>query len=236
MIDIHSHILPCLDDGAGSMEQSLAMCRIAAEEGIDSVVATPHCYVHHKSASPEKIQECIFAMQKKLNQEGIGITLYAGNEIYYRQDVEEELEQGRVCTLAGSKYVLVEFHPGEEYLYIIRGLNSLSRYGYYPILAHTERYENLFTQKDRLEELKNRGVQIQINASSIAAKGWSNQYRKRALRMIKEEMADFVATDAHSDVHRAPRIRECISILQKKAGRTYTQKLLEENAALILKK
>lgn len=234
MIDIHSHILPGLDDGARSVEQALEMFQIAEQEGITSIIATPHCYGHRKSASPEKIRERLVKMQKELEINHISIQLYSGNEIYYRQGVEEELEKGNINTLADSSCVLVEFHPGEDYRYIVHGLNSLNRYGYSPILAHVERYENLYTKKGRVKELKDCGVQLQVNASSITAKGLTDTYRKRAFMMIKEQLADYIATDAHSDGYRAPMIMACEKILQKKAGRVYTEKLLIENAEHIL--
>lgn len=234
MIDIHSHILPFLDDGAKSVEQAVSMLKIAKEEGITSIITTPHYYGFRKSMPPEKIQESIDQMQAEISEKGIDITLYAGNEIYYRQDVEEELEKGLINTLAGSRYVLVEFHPGEDYHYINLGLTNLIRYGYRPILAHVERYENLFNKKERIWNIQNSGVQIQINASSVVAKGFGNEYRKRAMWLLKEHIADYVATDSHSDGQRAPKIKECENILQKKAGNIYTQELLGENAQRIL--
>lgn len=160
MTDIHSHILPCLDDGARSIEQSIAMFRIAAMEGIHTIIATPHCYGHKKDASFEEVSATVDKMRAELEKEGILIDLYAGNEIYYRQGVEEEIENGKIHTLAGSSYVLVEFHPQEDYAYIFRALNRLSSYGYCPILAHAERYENLYCKKGRVEELKKCGVKI----------------------------------------------------------------------------
>ena len=234
MIDIHSHILPGLDDGARSVEQALEMFQIAEQEGITSIIATPHCYGHRQSASPQKVGEQIAKVQKELENRDIPIQIYSGNEIYYRQGVEEELEKGNINTLAESTYVLVEFHPGEDYHYILQGLNSLNRYGYSPILAHTERYENLYVKKGRIEEVKSCGVQLQINASSITTKSLVDTYKKRAFMLIKEHMADYIATDAHSDGYRAPLIQSCEKILQKKAGHEYTSKLLMENAEHIL--
>lgn len=234
MIDIHSHILPFLDDGAESVEQAVAMLKIAEAEGITSIIATPHYYGFRKSVTPMKVQESLALIQKELVEKKINIHLYTGNEIYYRRDVEEELERGQMNTLAGSPYVLTEFHPGEDYDYIRMGLNSLSRYGYYPILAHVERYEALFSKKGRIFDIKNSGVQLQINASSVTAKGFGNTYRKRAMLLLKEQIADYVATDAHSDGHRAPKVRECEWILRKKAGNAYTEELLIGNAEQIL--
>ena len=234
MIDIHSHILPGMDDGARSMEQSLKMFRMARQEGITSIITTPPNYGHRQSIAPHKIREQIVKVQKELENNDISIQIYSGNEIYYRQGVEEELEKGNINTLAESSYVLVEFHPGEDFHYILHGLNHLKRYGYSPILAHAERYDNLYLKKGRMEELKNSGVQLQINASSITAKGLMDIYKKRAFMLVKEQMADYVATDAHSDGHRAPLILTCEKILQKKAGHEYTTKLLIENAEHIL--
>lgn len=234
MIDIHSHILPCLDDGAKSVEQSISMFRMAAMEGIHTIVATPHCYGHKKDASYEEVLEAVNKMREELEKEGIPIDLYAGNEIYYRQGVEEDLERGNIHTLAGSSYVLVEFHPQEESSYIFRALNRLNSYGYRPILAHAERYENLYGKKESIEEVKNCGVKIQINASSICAKRWGDPYRKRVWGLLKKEWVDFVATDAHSDGHRAPKMKECRNLLAKKLEDAYVFQLLEENASYIL--
>ena len=234
MIDIHSHILPFLDDGAKSEEQAMIMLEIAKSEGITSIIATPHYHGLKKSAFSEKVQESVEQLQEKLLARDINITLYPGNEIYYFQDVEKELADGQVNTLAGSRYVLTEFHPGEDYQYINMGLSNLERHGYYPVLAHIERYENLFNKKERIWDLKNSGVQIQVNASSFTAKGIGNAYRKRAMWLLKEQLIDYVATDSHSDKHRAPRVRECEKILRKKAGGDYTRKILIENAQHIL--
>lgn len=236
MIDIHSHILPSLDDGSQSLEQSVAMLRIAQEQGIRAIIATPHYHGPRKSAPPAKVRERIALLQERIISEHMNIALYPGNEIFYHREVEEELEKGQVNTLAGSRYVLVEFHPTEEYSYISAGLNNLCSYGYYPILAHTERYEALFDKKELYHDIKNSGVKFQINASSVTAKGFGNVYRKRAMQLLKEKMADHIATDAHSDNHRAPMILECEKILKKKAGEVYTRKLLVGNAEHILRK
>lgn len=96
MIDIHSHILPFLDDGAKSEEQAMIMLEIAKSEGITSIIATPHYHGLKKSAFSEKVQESVEQLQEKLLARDINITLYPGNEIYYFQDVEKELADGQV--------------------------------------------------------------------------------------------------------------------------------------------
>ena len=153
--DIHCHILPALDDGAGDFEEAEKMLLTAHEEGICRMIATPHYYASRRSASAESIRECALWLTMYAEKCGIPISLYYGNEIYYRNGVADLLEKGEILTLADSNYALIEFDPGVDYSYLRDGMGELLRYGYYPILAHAERYDCLFEKKGRLKELKN---------------------------------------------------------------------------------
>lgn len=123
-IDLHTHILPGLDDGARNIEESKEMLRQAWKEGIREIIATPHFFGALKSASREKIEESIFAVEKAMAELGFFIKLYPGNEIYYHSEVEDLVEQGMVNTMAGSHYVLIEFDPMTEYTYL-RNFDSI---------------------------------------------------------------------------------------------------------------
>lgn len=231
--DVHCHILPGLDDGASSIEESKEMFQIAYQEGIRSMIVTPHNYATHRSASPEKIRETIEKVEEHLKEWELPICLYPGNEIYYRNGVAEKLEEGKILSLAGSTAVLVEFDPGTEYSYLRDGLQELIRFGYEPILAHTERYGCLFTKKERLQELQESGVRFQVNASSFFTK-LGSEPRKRARGMLKGDWIDFIGTDAHSSGHRSPKIEECASYIKAKKGSEEAHRLLVENPAALL--
>ena len=123
-IDLYTHILPGLDDGARNIEESKEMLRQAWKEGIREIIATPHFFGALKSASKEKIEESIFAVERAMAELGFFIKLYPGNEIYYRSEVEDLVEQGMVNTMAGSHYVLIEFDPMTEYTYL-RNFDSI---------------------------------------------------------------------------------------------------------------
>lgn len=232
-IDVHCHILPGVDDGAKDIEQTKEMMHIAYEEGIRTIIVTPHNYASHRSASPQQIQETIQQVNVLLKLWNLDICLYPGNEIFYRSGVAEQLEENNIQTMAGSRYVLVEFEPAVEYAYLRDGLSELIRYGYLPILAHAERYDCLYRKKERPGELKRKGVYIQVNASSLL-EGWGSEMRKRSKILLKADCIDFIGTDAHSSRSRSPRMKQCAEYLVKKAGREKAEQILYKNPQAVL--
>lgn len=232
-IDIHSHILPALDDGAKDMNKTKEMLQIAYEEGIREIIATPHFFASKKSASIEEMKATIAEVERQMEEWGFQIKLYSGNEIYYRSEVPDLLEEGKIATLAGSRYVLVEFDPMTEYSYLRDGILKLDSYGYVPILAHTERYECLWKKKEKLQRVKDHGGLIQVNASSFQG-GLFDEMAKRARYLMKNELLDFIGTDAHSTGKRSPRIKETASYLCKKLGEKKAEKILIENPKAVM--
>ena len=232
-VDLHCHILPALDDGAKDMEKTKEMLKIAYEEGIREIITTPHFFASKKSASIERITMTIAEVERQMEQWGFQIKLYPGNEIYYRSEVPDLLEEGKIATLAGSRYVLVEFDPMTEYSYLRDGILKLDSYGYIPILAHTERYECLWKKKEKLQRVKDHGGLIQVNASSFQG-GLFDEMAKRARYLMKNELLDFVGTDAHSTGKRSPRMKETASYLYKKLGEKKADKILVENPRAVI--
>ena len=233
-IDLHSHILPALDDGAKNMEKTREMLEIAYEEGIRTIIATPHYFASRKSASITRIEDTIREVEEQMQQWGFRIKLFPGNEIYYRSEVPDLLEEGQIATLAGSRYVLVEFDPMTEYSYLRDGILKLDSYGYVPILAHTERYECLWKKKEKLQRVKDHGGLIQVNASSFQG-GLFDEMAKRARYLMKNDLLDFIGTDAHSTGKRSPRMKETASYLYKKLGDKKAEKILVKNPMSVLK-
>ena len=148
-IDIHSHVLPMVDDGAESVEMALLMLRTAAEEEIEKIILTPHQKADRRCATPEGILHRMEELQELAGKEHIPVQLYPGNEILYRHGLAELLEQRKIRTLADSRYVLIEFFPGEDYSYIRDALGRVTSFGFWPVLAHVERYVNVINRMDR---------------------------------------------------------------------------------------
>lgn len=232
-IDMHSHLLPGVDDGARDLEMSMKMFKIAEENGIRQMILTPHNKPAHHNVSPKKVESLIMSLQKELSRKGSKIQLYAGNELYYRSDILEELEEKKACTMAGSAYVLVEFNPADDYDYIRNGIYLMIAGGYRPILAHAERYGSVCTKAGRVEDLIEMGCYIQVNAGSIM--GQCGLFAKQFTRgLLKQQLIHFVATDAHNPEKRGPYLGDCGKYISKKYGVSYAQKLLYENPMHII--
>lgn len=234
LIDIHSHILPGIDDGSQTLEQSMQMMQCAYENGIRGIILTPHFKVQHHNASPEKITNLIEMLQKKSIEAGIKIRLYAGNEINYHSSIADLLELQKVNTMAGSSYVLVEFNPMDSFERIRDGLYKTLSYGYTPILAHVERYENVCTHLDRIEDLIDMGSYIQMNAGSVMGNfGYATKYNAR--KIVREHLVHFIASDAHDMDNRSPAILECADYISRKYGADYEKELFSTNPAHVIK-
>ncbi len=228
--DMHSHILPGMDDGSKSMEMTLAMLRIARQEGIGTIYATPHCMPGKGHPTQEKVEQRISQVQEAARDEGISIELRKGTEYYYREEMLEWLEEGSIITLGGSQCVLVEFEPIAEATYIRNAIREILGFNYRPVIAHVERYASLMKNNfSTLKEMREMGALVQINCSSVTDAG-SLRAKQLMKKLLKQQMADFVSTDSHRDHGRAPYMEKCADILRRKYGENYAEALTGGNA------
>lgn len=234
-VDIHCHIVPHIDDGARSSTQALRMIDIAYKNGIRAMIATPHYEVGKYDNNIDEIQKQFSKIKDLALKKYRDFKLYLGNEIFYSYGVVNNLEEGKIFTLADSKYVLVEFSPNDKYKYISESLYELINNGYIPVLAHAERYEEVMEDIDNVERLVDVGVYIQINAHTIAGK-YGHGIRRRVMKMIKNDLVHFIGTDTHSDGHRSPDLEECIKYLNKKTDEETVVRLLSTNPQKIIAK
>lgn len=232
--DIHCHILPGIDDGAKDMEESMEMLRIAYENRIRRMIVTPHNKPMHHNAGKERIGELIEQLTIQMKRQNIQIDLYPGSELWYCDELVEKLERKQACTMADTRYVLVEFSPADSWEYIRNGINSLIMGGYLPILAHAERYKTVCADVARVEELIEMGTYIQVNVSGVMGK-YGMAAKRLTRTLLKQKLVHFVATDAHNCENRTPAIEKCGKWLEKKYGETYARQLLWENASQVIK-
>jgi protein-tyrosine phosphatase len=234
-IDIHSHIIPDLDDGSPNMDQTVNMLRIAYRDGIRSIIVTPHNQRGKYRITNNQIKYHMNELQEYIDSSSLDITLHMGSEIYYSYDTIQLLKENQLLTLAGSKYVLIEFPPTSEYPYIKNGLTELCAAGYFPILAHAERYKNITCDVERFYELICMGVYIQVNAMTITGDNGRPQ-QIIVNELLKRDYVHFIATDCHSDGIRAPRLFECVDTIRRKYGEAYVDRFLIENPGKVLNK
>lgn len=234
IIDIHSHILPELDDGASDMQESIQMLRLAWQQGIGQVIATPHYSGGFQNACPEKIRSLCQEVQVRARSElKAEISIWPGQEIMYSEDVPGLLEEGRLLTMADSRYVLVEFLPAVSYSYIFHAVKELVYAGYRPILAHAERYQAL-REDGKLEELKKQGACVQLNFRPIGGK-WYHETARWCRKMLKREITDFLGTDMHNTTHRKPETEKAVMWMEKELRESYMRSVLRANALELLR-
>ena len=233
VFDIHNHTLWGVDDGSEDLNMSMRMMRIAADSGITDIILTPHNKPNRRNIYASEINEVLNFFQNKCHDSGIDINLYPGNEIYYRMDVGERLEIGKATTMANSHYVLLEYNPSDDWNYIKQGADDMLSLGYHPIIAHVERYANVTKNIERAFELKNKGCYLQINAGSLMGDvGYSIKSASKLL--MKEGLVSFIASDAHEDKKRIPRLDKCIKYVEKKYGGEVATKIFETNPLCVL--
>lgn len=227
--DVHCHILPGLDDGSKNMDMTMDMLRVAMREGITHIVCTPHYKAGRHNASNATIEKRFEEVREMIEEAGIPIQLFLGNEVLFFDNIDEKLDAKRIYTMNHCQYVLVEFSPGDQYNYIRNALIEVQGMGYSPVIAHVERYECMVKHPEYAGELHSMGVKIQVNASSVMGEiGWRIKHYIK--RLMKDHIVDYVGTDAHRSEGRAPYIDACAEYLYKKFDTQYVNDILYENA------
>lgn len=231
MVDIHCHVLPGVDDGAKTVEESVEMVRMLKEQGVDVIFATPH----FRRRMFETPMDRINAAYEQLCREAahLGTEIFLGCEFHANMDMEELFDQKFRPSMGGTPYVLVEFSGGDEYSYVRERLSAMLSRGWIPIIAHVERYPKVIKDLENVRELSELGARISVNADSILGKaGFS--LKRICKKMIREDLIDMVGSDAHGVKGRIPRMKECSEYLSKKYGEEYTRRILCENPGKII--
>ncbi len=204
--DLHTHMLPGLDDGAKNLAQAEKMLETAYEEGIRRIMLTPHFGSRSAGTGRQKTEE-VFGRMKELAAAYEDLELFLGNEILFSPSTVEKLHNGNALTLAGSDYVLVEFYPDEPLSALESAVRALIRAGYRPVIAHAERYRCLQKHPADAENLTAQGAAIQINSSSLLG-GWMHPEYRCVKKLLQSDLVHFIGSDCHNDSSRRPAMRE----------------------------
>ncbi|WP_302952127.1 tyrosine-protein phosphatase [Holdemania filiformis] len=226
MIDIHSHLIPEVDDGSQSLEESLSLLKQAEQDGITELITTPHFMKNgeFRIKASELVQRL-----SELKQAYTGsIKLHLGNELYIHPDLPELLEKGEVLTLAESDYILVEFpfqNYKDEYDEILYELSLKYRI----VIAHPERYSYVQEDPNFCLRWLNEGYYLQANQNSLFKK----ETNKTLIPMIENGFVSFMASDAHNE-HRLCVLSEARKLLEEEFGERFAVQLTQENPEKIL--
>lgn len=225
--DIHSHILPGIDDGAKDITESAELINFMKKEGITEVIATPHFYPNEMSLG-DFLEHRNNAYETLCsNLDGDIPRIYIGCEILYfkRMGASRELEE---LSLNNSKYILLELSDVHIDKYLFEDFALFAENGIVPIIAHIERYHKSRNFKKLLEEIKCRNYPVQINSSSLLQK----KYRRAIKKVFKSGLFCVIATDTHSPKKRPPIIKSALQALRDDYGERIYHKVLRNNQIL----
>ena len=233
LYDIHTHILPGIDDGAYNMEETMKMLQMEYKDGVRTIFATSHYRKGMFEPALSDYQARLAEVQQLAAETYKDLKILAGCEFHANMDMVEMLVKGQRPTLGGSRCVLTEFAGPSERSFIKERCYALKSHGFQPIIAHAERYEAFRKHMDFLEEMVDMGVYIQLNAESIIGEdGFGmKQFCKKAIR---NELVHFVGSDAHGSKHRKPRMGACAAYLTRLIGREGCEELLIENPRILI--
>ncbi|GEN54511.1 tyrosine-protein phosphatase [Halobacillus faecis] len=233
MIDLHNHILPDMDDGAQSMQESIDMAKKAVDQGIDTIVATPH-HLHSEYNNPKSLViQKTAQLNDELFQQGIELTVLPGQVIRLNGDLEAFKSEEVFSINHNSGYILLELPHHELPHYAKQMLYDIQLLGYKPILVHPERNKFLRQQPNELYNLVRNGAITQVTAASIVGK-LGRDIQKFSHQMIEFNLTHLVASNAHDTKKRGFFMKEAYSKIEKKFGTDLVYQLME-NAHVVLK-
>jgi protein-tyrosine phosphatase len=233
MVDLHTHILPDIDDGSKSLEESIEILRKYLEDGLKEIVLTPHYMEDSEYSISNDIKKEKFNLLKEaVKQQNMDINLYLGNEVYASNNILDLLKENKIMTINNSRYILIEFpmlNYSNNYIDIVYNL-KLS--GIVPIIAHPERYAYIQNDINIAEEFVKKGALLQINKGSLFGRYGTSVF-KTAKHLLKKRLVHFVGTDIHSTdgYYSTEKFKKMIiKITDKK----YAEEILEVNGLKVL--
>jgi tyrosine-protein phosphatase YwqE len=194
--DFHSHLIPGIDDGAQTIEDSIELIKGLMEFGFKKIITTPHCMVDYYRNSPEIINSGLAKVQAELKRQNIDIVLEAASEYYLDDDFERKINAGEILTF-GANYVLFELPFLSEPPNLGQVIFTLQSMGYRPILAHPERYGFYYDNFEKYQEFVDRGVFLQVNLLSLMGH-YSPETKKVAEKLIDRGLISFLGSDLHN--------------------------------------
>ncbi|MFP5262156.1 MAG: tyrosine-protein phosphatase [Blastocatellia bacterium] len=232
MIDIHSHILPEVDDGSRSLEESLEMCHMSFRDGVQTMVATPHAHDSvHKTHDPAFLRQKVEELNGRL-QGSPRVVL--GCELRFTHDVVSQVCRTRSApTINGGPYVLVEFPHQVVPLGSDRALFELMSNQVRPIIAHPERNHLLMAEPERFYELVEMGALGQVDTGSVTGQ-FGKKVQQAAHLMLEHGLIHFIASDCHNTRNRLPGMSEAARAASDIVGQEYARAIAEDNPAAVV--
>lgn len=233
MIDIHTHILPNIDDGSRSIDETFNLLKEAQEAGFDKVVLTSHYMEGYYETDSKERDVWLNAIYKNLSVKDIKVDLYLGNEIYMSENIIKLLEDGKASTINDTSYVLFEMPLNAEPFNLYDIIYQMQQCKVVPILAHPERYEFIKKDPELIYDLIKKGVLMQANYGSIIGQ-YGEKTRIMVTKLLKNDMIHMLGTDVHRQKTIYQKMPECLEKIEKIVGKEKLEILTTINPNLVL--
>lgn len=214
MVDMHSHVLPGIDDGAKTPQDSIILIRKMMELGIKKIIATPHVMIDFYRNTPETIADSLELLKAELKKENIDIPIETAAEHYFDETFEERVNDRKLMTM-GDNYALFEFSFINKPPNVIPVIQKMNDMGYKPILAHPERYPYL--DLEQYKNIQGWGCSMQLNTISLTGY-YGKDVKRQAEMLVDNNLIDFISSDMHHEKH-AMALKDALRT-------TYIEKLL----------
>ncbi len=231
MIDIHSHILPGVDDGVESLRESLAIAEMAVADGLKGIVATPHFMEEGYRMSIQEITDRVAELQSKLDKQGIDLRIYPGAEVFIYPELCRDLEKDLVPTINGGKYLLLELPMGQFPAYTDDILYDLKVMGYRPVICHPERYRQVIKDPNILHLWLKDGIYAQVNASSLIGI-FGERVKRTAEILVEHNLVQLIGSDLHSLGRRKECLVDGLARIKQLAGNSVDH-FIDNNQRLV---
>jgi tyrosine-protein phosphatase YwqE len=206
-VDMHSHVLPGIDDGAQTPEDSVELVKRMMDVGIKKIIATPHIMADYYRNTAETINASLAILKAELERQKIDIVIEAAAEHYFDETFETRINEGKLMTM-GDNYVLFEFSFISKPPNAVHIIQKLKELGYKPILAHPERYP--YMDNDQFRNLRDWGLSLQLNTISLTGY-YGKDVKKLAENLIDDQLVDFISSDMHHLRH-ADALKEALKM------------------------
>jgi protein-tyrosine phosphatase len=232
-IDLHCHILPYVDDGAMTKEDSDALLDMFMDQEVSTICCTPHLRKDMFETSDEDVKKQLTRLKRRAKAKDLDVKFFLTREYHADALFLEHLKKRDLLCLGEDKTILIEFSHTHTKENIRNCVKRIKKFGYSPLIAHLERYPALYNDLEYVEKLIGLGAKVQVNAGSILGR----EGRRQALwarKLLKADLVHVVASDAHDTQYRPPELEKCSQYLEKKFGAEYANRLLYENPKKIL--
>ena len=230
MIDIHTHILPGMDDGAQDLYDTLEMVRVAAQNGVAAMVATPHCNIPgaYENYFDDRYVKTITEVREAVHRENLPVSILPGMEVFGTPELPELLARGKIMTINQSRYLLMEFNFNEDPVLVEYILERVRNLKVIPVIAHAERYKFVQKNPNRVYQWRLKGYPIQINKGSFQGR-FGRHAADTAYLLMDHNLVSVVASDAHSPYVRTPYMKDTYEKLLIHYPENYVNMLFKEN-------